>query len=360
MKILFDYLWQYQQLRKFDTVIQKISETSFSTQDSADSTKRLARMDVVAESKVLNWFYCFAPAGPATFTVGYFALLAQGKGCLSTLTAACKAKVDSWGPDVVESVYPCSPLQRRILLSQEDDAECVISGMWKVSPANRGSPVDLGRRQNAWRRSVQYHQALRTAFHECGRNDGGITPKLSSERRQQQLNLRWKAEDMMVLMPSSLSTHRPCVEAMRQLGGTHGVSISNFCQGTWAFVLRAFTGSEDVCFGYLASGRDVSVDRIDEIFGPLISMLVLSFLINTSHWPTNISLADTTGDLVSYCSEGKSKRFTFLRREDTRVKARGQRIELDEMYERITRNPADNDPEAGPESAHSPVEQIIS
>ncbi len=75
----------------------------------------------------------------------------------------------------------------------------------------------------------------------------------------------------------------PGVEAMRQLGGTHGVSISNFCQGTWAFVLRAFTGSEDVCFGYLASGRDVSVDRIDEIFGPLISMLVLC-QVQTPAW----------------------------------------------------------------------------
>lgn len=49
-----------------------------------------------------------------------------------------------------------------------------------------------------------------------------------------------------------------------------------------------------------------------------------------------------------------------MRRKDTQVKVRGQRIELDEMYQRITRNLADNDPEAGPESAHSPVEQIIS
>lgn len=61
VKILFDFLWQYQQLRNFDTVIQKISETSFSTQDSADSTKRLALMDVVAAVKgyklvLLLWY----------------------------------------------------------------------------------------------------------------------------------------------------------------------------------------------------------------------------------------------------------------------------------------------------------------
>lgn len=68
----------------------------------------------------------------------------------------------------------------------------------------------------------------------------------------------------------------PDIEAVRQLGGTHGVSISNSLQGGWAFVLRAFTGSEDVCFGYLTSGRNFPVDRIDEIVGPLISMLVSS------------------------------------------------------------------------------------
>ncbi|RBA15944.1 hypothetical protein FPRO05_12165 [Fusarium proliferatum] len=157
----------------------------------------------------------------------------------------------------------------------------------------------------------------------------------------------------------------PGVEAMRQLGGTHDVSISNFFQGAWAFVLRAFTGSEDVCFGYLTSGRNFPVDRIVEIVGPLISMLVSSTDSSMGNGAASAlellqAMNHRTGDLISYCSEGKSKRFTFVRRKDTQVKARGQRIELGEMYQRITRNLTDNDPEAGPESAHSPVEQIIS
>lgn len=83
---------------------------------------------------------------------------ALGEDCLSTLAAACKAKVDNWGPDVVELAYPCSPLQQGIFLSQgKDDAAYVVSGIWKVSPADGGSSVDLGRLQNAWHRSVQYH-----------------------------------------------------------------------------------------------------------------------------------------------------------------------------------------------------------
>jgi amino acid adenylation domain-containing protein/non-ribosomal peptide synthase protein (TIGR01720 family) len=202
MEILFNYLGQYQQLQKSDTIIQQISETALSTQDSADSTNRLALMDVVAavegselvlslgyNVKMLHkdrfqaWLDSFKnmletlasqlPAVPATFTPGDFPLLALGEDGLSTLAAACKAKVGSWGPDVVEAAYPCSPLQQGILLSQgKDDAAYVVSGIWKVSPAKGGSPIDLGQLQNAWCRLVQYHQVLRAVFCESGRNDG--------------------------------------------------------------------------------------------------------------------------------------------------------------------------------------------
>jgi hypothetical protein len=57
---------------------------------------------------------------------------------------------------------------------------------------------------------------------------------------------------------------------MRQLGRTDGVSIANFFQIAWTLVLCTFMDSDDACFGYLTSGRDVPVDRVDEIFGPLL------------------------------------------------------------------------------------------
>ena len=53
-----------------------------------------------------------------------------------------------------------------------------------------------------------------------------------------------------------------------------GVTLSNLLQLTWALVLQAYTGLDDVCFGYLASSRDVPVDNIDEAIGVFISMLV--------------------------------------------------------------------------------------
>ncbi|KAE8406480.1 hypothetical protein BDV37DRAFT_280762 [Aspergillus pseudonomiae] len=54
----------------------------------------------------------------------------------------------------------------------------------------------------------------------------------------------------------------------------HGVTIANVIQTAWALVLRAYTGSDDVCFGYVASGRDVPVRGIENAVGAFINMLV--------------------------------------------------------------------------------------
>lgn len=53
-----------------------------------------------------------------------------------------------------------------------------------------------------------------------------------------------------------------------------GVTISNLFQIAWGMVLRLYTGSEQVTFGYLSSGRDLSIDGIDGMVGPLVGMLV--------------------------------------------------------------------------------------
>jgi hypothetical protein len=52
------------------------------------------------------------------------------------------------------------------------------------------------------------------------------------------------------------------------------VTVANVVQTAWALVLRAYTGGEEVCFGYLASGRDVPVAGVDAAVGPFINMLV--------------------------------------------------------------------------------------
>jgi amino acid adenylation domain-containing protein/non-ribosomal peptide synthase protein (TIGR01720 family) len=52
------------------------------------------------------------------------------------------------------------------------------------------------------------------------------------------------------------------------------VTLANVMQAAWAFCLRRYTKSEDICFGYLTSGRDVPVNGIQSTIGAFINMLV--------------------------------------------------------------------------------------
>ena len=53
----------------------------------------------------------------------------------------------------------------------------------------------------------------------------------------------------------------------------NNVTLSNVLQLAWALVLKCYTGSQDVCFGYLVSGRDVPVPGIQHAVGAFINML---------------------------------------------------------------------------------------
>lgn len=52
------------------------------------------------------------------------------------------------------------------------------------------------------------------------------------------------------------------------------VTFANVMQTAWAFCLRHYAQTEDVCFGYLTSGRDVPVNGIQSTIGAFINMLV--------------------------------------------------------------------------------------
>ncbi|KAF2177349.1 amino acid adenylation domain-containing protein [Zopfia rhizophila CBS 207.26] len=58
------------------------------------------------------------------------------------------------------------------------------------------------------------------------------------------------------------------------------VTLSNILQAAWALVLAHFTGSDDVCYGYLASGRDAPLDGIEHAVGAFINMLVFRLKID--------------------------------------------------------------------------------
>ena len=52
------------------------------------------------------------------------------------------------------------------------------------------------------------------------------------------------------------------------------VTLFNLFQTAWALVLRAYTRSENVLFGHLASGRDTPIDGIQDAVGTFIKMIV--------------------------------------------------------------------------------------
>ncbi|KAI9371235.1 hypothetical protein BJX61DRAFT_543884 [Aspergillus egyptiacus] len=53
-----------------------------------------------------------------------------------------------------------------------------------------------------------------------------------------------------------------------------GITRSVFIQISWAIALSWYTGIDDVCFGYMASGRDVPIHNIENMVGPLANLLI--------------------------------------------------------------------------------------
>ena len=60
------------------------------------------------------------------------------------------------------------------------------------------------------------------------------------------------------------------------------VSLSNLLQFAWALVLRHHTGQDAVCFGHLVSDRDMDTVHVDDIVGPVLSLVVGQVTISDS------------------------------------------------------------------------------
>ncbi|KFY08363.1 hypothetical protein V492_06294 [Pseudogymnoascus sp. VKM F-4246] len=53
----------------------------------------------------------------------------------------------------------------------------------------------------------------------------------------------------------------------------HNVTVWNLAGLAWALVLRSFTNSDNVCFGYVKSGRDLPIDGIEDAVGAILNPL---------------------------------------------------------------------------------------
>ncbi|KAH7330243.1 hypothetical protein BKA65DRAFT_554232 [Rhexocercosporidium sp. MPI-PUGE-AT-0058] len=55
---------------------------------------------------------------------------------------------------------------------------------------------------------------------------------------------------------------------------THSVTVANVFQLAWGIVLGSRIDSGQISFGYLSSGRDIPIDGIDTLIGPMINMMI--------------------------------------------------------------------------------------
>ena len=72
---------------------------------------------------------------------------------------------------------------------------------------------------------------------------------------------------------STLPIDGPDLECIRRSSETNSITIASLFLAAWALTLSAYTGDTSVCFGYLASGRDLPIPDIMEAIGAFANML---------------------------------------------------------------------------------------
>jgi amino acid adenylation domain-containing protein/non-ribosomal peptide synthase protein (TIGR01720 family) len=63
------------------------------------------------------------------------------------------------------------------------------------------------------------------------------------------------------------------VPAVQEFCRTHNLTLWHVLCLAWALVMRAYTNSDQVCFGYAKSARDLPVAGIENLVGPVLNML---------------------------------------------------------------------------------------
>ncbi|KAL3470059.1 hypothetical protein BJX99DRAFT_264600 [Aspergillus californicus] len=279
-------------------------------------------------------------------------------------------------PSRIENVYPCSPIQRGILLSQaKNPSHYHVAMVWEIHPAS-DEPPSLDRAKAAVEQVISCHPSLRTMFVKSVSEDSvydqvvmsepwspieefigqdkamqstRLTPECPSRFTihsafnrvyirldithalvdahslniiQRDLRLAYDGQmgytkgpdyaDFIAYLQTldseqdrsfwekelegaqpclfpSLTDHKPReldqnksythelqhLEQLYSYCRSHQVTPANIFCLAWSLVLRAYVGSDDVCFGVLASGRELPFDGAADVVGPLINMLTV-------------------------------------------------------------------------------------
>jgi amino acid adenylation domain-containing protein len=315
--------------------------------------------------------------------VGRYELLTSKSEDLDRCIANCVSRLNLKDSSVIEDIFPCSPMQEGILISQaKTRSNYQVKALFKVLVEPTQS-VELDKLEQAWALVAQRHQALRSVLIEGATGqanflqvvlkevsvpiqrldcdsvekfrdfsetnayaEDGPPYRVSIFKTQRnevycQLAISHVLDDgssMQVLIrdiclaydnmlpagpaplysnfisyirsqPAEASldfwktyldglvpTHLPALQKTTNepaqtaafdymIEGEKVAKILAFCERfditvadifktVWALILSSFLGTESVCFGHLASGRDTPIQDVHNIVGPLINMLV--------------------------------------------------------------------------------------
>ncbi|KAF1969239.1 hypothetical protein BU23DRAFT_477496 [Bimuria novae-zelandiae CBS 107.79] len=69
---------------------------------------------------------------------------------------------------------------------------------------------------------------------------------------------------------------------IQSLAEKNNVTFSNIILSAWSLLLHTYTGSSEVCYGYLTSGRNIPINDVEKAVGAFINMLVSRTKISNS------------------------------------------------------------------------------
>ncbi|KAJ5637561.1 hypothetical protein N7490_007440 [Penicillium lividum] len=434
LEILFNYLGKMQQLERADSLFRHQGNVFDSSDfavagDMGPETVRFALFEVSAivvkerlnvaftynrnmknEGQIRRWILqckqtlekdmsTLKTAAPEPTLSDYPLLPIDYKG-LQTLANNTFRKLGIRSKSDVEDIYPCSPMQEGLLLSQlRDPSAYMFHTIFEIKDSRTGK-VDAERLSQAWQLLVERHPVLRTVFidsnysggsfdqlvfkkipdyvlrvecTECQVHEklGAISLHNINAMRQAKISNQFtvcktptgrvfvKLEinhaiidgggvDVLLRDLTLAYDHRlpegsgpsfsqyikfirtqsqgqaldhwknylsgvnPChlasnagYQAKRELKGIlmnfqrypellgfceqASVTLSNLTLSAWAIVLKQFTGSDDVCFGYLSAGRDAPVNGIQDMVGIFINMLCCRVKFSPSNTLDHVS-----------------------------------------------------------------------
>lgn len=196
-EVVFDYVGQYQQLEKEDSLFRMEYPVGQDIEnDVGESTQRFPLIEITAQvvsgSLSMSFFYnktmrhCdriveWSRAWPSSleqlmtmlasktpeFTLSDVPGLGLTPTGLQDLSKRVLEPLGLSDPSGIEEIFPCSPIQEVLLLSQAKSP-----GLYEYSvtvellPNIKGATVDVEKLEDAWRKVVSKHTTLRTILSE--------------------------------------------------------------------------------------------------------------------------------------------------------------------------------------------------